>query len=94
METYFRVRKVLTCLLFIVAFMFSLNAIAGYIDFRDGGKVIAEPVVCAHQGKNYLCVPVEKDGNTYVVLWDAKGEALIYQVVKGEALLLWARDAA
>lgn len=69
-------------------------ASAAYIDLREGGVLLAEPQRCQHENKKvYICVPVGKDGKAYMVLGDAKGEVFIYELVEGEAVLIWARDA-
>lgn len=81
----------------ILAILVSLCAItanAEYIDLKQGGVMLAYPQMCIHDNKKeYFCVPVGKDGKTYMVLGDKKGEAFIYELTDTEAVLIWARDA-
>ena len=94
METRFRVRKVIVCLMFIFLLLVGMSlARSEYVDLREGGVILAEPVPCKHFSKVYICVPVEKDKRIYMVLGDNKGEALIYEIVGETIVLIWSRDA-
>lgn len=90
METFYRIRKVTICLLFIVCGLWVIDCSAEYLDLR-GGEMVAR-TMCVKDGHKFLCVAVEFEGNTYVVLVDQKGEHSIYLVTEEGAKLLWARD--
>lgn len=91
METFFRVRKVVVCLLFIVFGLWVIDATAQYIDL-SGGDVM-ELSVCKANGKTYACATVLSEENTYFVLLDKKGAYAIYQVEGERFLFLWCREA-
>ena len=64
---------------------------AQHVDLK-GGTVVARSL-CTEHNKQYVCVIVEKDGKTYGVLVDQKGEHSIYLVDGGEMKLIWSRGS-
>lgn len=94
MEHFYRTRKTVVCVLFILALClmaWATDTRAEYVNLK-GGDVMAEPTACKHNRKIYLCVFVLKDKKEYVVLLDKHGEAYMYKVVDGKGILIWTRD--
>jgi hypothetical protein len=88
---YYRIWKIIICVLFIIGCLMVFDTLAGYVDLRGADVVGSSP--CIHNNKQFLCVAVEQDGKTYVVLLDKKGEYAIYLVGEKESVLIWYRDS-
>jgi len=88
METYFRVRKVVVCLLFIVLVLWAFDTFA---DIDLGGAKVVREAECKVYGKPSLCVAATLDKKLYIIVFDRKGIVSEYLVNGGTLTLLWAR---
>lgn len=94
MEHFYKTRKQVVCVLFILTLCllaWCTDAKAQYIDLK-GSDMLDEPVACKKDAKVYVCAMVRKDKKDYLVLVDQKGEAIIFKVVGKKAVLIWMRD--
>lgn len=95
METRFRIRKVVFCLVFICLLLIGANfARAGShpLDVLNGADVLKQGA-CAVEGQRFMCVMLQQGDNTYMVFIDKQGEYVVL-IRKGEEwVLFWARSS-
>ena len=95
MEHFYKTRKQVVCVLFIIALCllaWVTDARAQHVDLK-GGDVMEPPQGCSFNKMAYVCVRVEKDGKQYMVMLDKKGEAHIFSLVGNVGTLIWSRSS-
>ena len=95
METRFRIRKVVFCLVFICLCLIGLNvarADTHPLDVLNGADVVKQGQ-CVAGGQLFYCVALNKDGKDYLVFLDKAGEYAVLVKKGDEWVLFWKRDS-
>lgn len=79
------------CFILLLALFTIGVARAEYVDLSKGGVIVhAQP--CSKEEKLYICMIVKHEEQTYLVLADEKGEAIMFRInEKDEPVQIWTR---
>lgn len=69
------------------------KARAEYVDLKQGGMIVAQPMRCDEGGHLLVCVLVDYQNKHYLVSLDQKGEYQMFLLENDVPTLIWSRDS-